>query len=120
MKILFLAFMILGSDASLIHAATVAKKNIYLFKDSYIVHEVRPKVWASENCLKDCQALKALDRVNQSPKQENFKMGGRNPGAWRCAHLSGGMVAILADDKGNQDSYCIFKDQSMVDCGAFK
>ena len=120
MKTIFWASTMFFLSTLPLHAATIAKKTVYLSNAPYVVHEVRPGIWASENCIRDCQALKAVDRVNQSRDRKEPNLGGRNPRAWRCSNLAGGVVAILADDKGNQNSYCVFKDQSMVDCGAFK
>jgi hypothetical protein len=109
----------MGWIASVAVASAFPKKKLHLGKYAFEVHEVRPEVWVSEHCLKSCEALKAVDRFRSMPKKPDGDLGGKNPWAWRCVNRAGGMVAVVGDESGNQVSFCMFKDESLVNTKAF-
>ena len=75
------------------------------------------KGWLSESCIKEeCAAKKFL---RNPMKAELVVHGSKNPASEICHHLKLD-VEILKDAKGNQQSYCIFKDKSMVDTAAME
>lgn len=66
---------------------------------------------------KKCQALKKLDEAKLSLLSEEDRQGGKNPGAQICKKL-GGKVFIARDPEGNQNSFCRFKDDSLIGNGS--
>jgi hypothetical protein len=120
MKIsIFQLLLTIGCLTSVADAGVVPKKKLHLGKYEFEVHEVRPEVWVSDHCLKSCDALKAVDRYRSMPKKPDGDLGGKNPWAWRCVNRAGGMVAVVGDESGNQVSFCMFKDDSLVNTKAF-
>ncbi len=99
--------------------ANAANPIFHLGKHSFEMREVMPGVLVSDHCRKTCDALKAVEGYRAKPKKPDGDIGGKNPFAWRCIHRAGGKVALLGDEKGNQVSYCIFDDDSMVNTKAF-
>lgn len=66
----------------------------------------------SKEC-KDCMASKL------KPKYARVKItGGMNPGAVLCKKALKSEVVIGVDKEGNQQSFCLFKDKSMVSTGS--
>lgn len=62
-----------------------------------------------------CEAASALARAFEKGLDlEN--QGGKNPGSLACSLLQG-EVLIVADENGNQNTFCRFKDHSILDCG---
>ncbi len=77
------------------------------------------RIMISDFCLVGktlrCGAASALAKAfEKGLNLENS--GGKNPGSMACTLLKG-EVLIAADDEGNQNTYCRFKDHSIVDCG---
>lgn len=74
----------------------------------------------SSNCveresLKKCNAAQALKRANLSKLGKD--LFGRNPGAMLCSEQLGGTVVWSKDEKGNERTFCRFKDGSLVGSG---
>lgn len=63
----------------------------------------------SKDC-KNCQAEQALKKV----KKVELKSGGANPGALICENQLKAEIVILNDFEKNQNSFCLFKDKSMI------
>jgi hypothetical protein len=74
----------------------------------------------SAGCVKgerllECAASQALRKADISRlKRDLF---GRNPGALLCADQLGGRVVWARDQKGNERTFCQFKDGSYVGSG---
>lgn len=73
------------------------------------------KAWVSEKCsLGTCEALKFL----KSPPKVTVKIvPGVNPSVLGCIALKLPIIN-LADAKGNEQTFCQFKDNSVVDSSA--
>ncbi len=100
---LFILMVSIGwmNDAS---AASFPKKKLHLGKHHFEVHEVREGVWVTDHCLKSCDALKAVDLVHSKPKQPTGDLGGKNPWSWICLNRAGGLVVLVGDESGHQNS----------------
>lgn len=69
----------------------------------------------SLHCETDpCEALQQLQMINVSLLKKNDLAGGKNPGAVLCHKLPGASVVFMDDLSGNQNSFCKFKDGSIV------
>lgn len=71
-----------------------------------------------ENGSLSCEAYSALTKLSSSREPLKHSRGGANPGAVLCARKLGGKVVIGVDEKGNQQSFCLFSDQSYVSSGS--
>lgn len=70
--------------------------------------------WVSARCLKEnCEAKSKL----KSPSLSN--LAGQNPSAMVCHDLKQ-QVVILKDPQNNEQSFCRFKDQSLIDTNALE
>jgi putative hemolysin len=65
--------------------------------------------------LKSCDASKAIEKADLSKMQKDPL--GRNPGAMICSEQVGGTVVWSRDAKGNERTFCQFKDGSLVGSG---
>lgn len=77
------------------------------------------KTWISERCVntKTCDAYKFLKSPKKSVALVADLNGGRNPAAMYCHQLKY-EVLILRDKNKNEQSFCVFKDKSMIDVNA--
>ena len=69
--------------------------------------------YISKSCLKedtDCDALKAY----QNPRKGKVGPGGSNPGSAVCKDFFKGFVNVAKDEKGNEESFCVFKDKTVL------
>jgi hypothetical protein len=73
------------------------------------------KAWVSEKCsLGTCDALRFL----KSPPKVTVKMvPGVNPSILGCVALKLPIIT-LEDARGNEQTYCRFKDQTIIDSSA--
>lgn len=62
----------------------------------------------------DCMAKDVLKKVTMKKFEKNDLLGGKNPGAVLCHKIKSASVVFLYDLQGNQNSFCRFKDGSMV------
>lgn len=74
------------------------------------------KQWLiSLHCEKSpCDAKKALKRISYKLLSPGDLKGGKNPGAVLCHKLPEAGVIFMYDLQGNQNSFCQFKDGSLV------
>ena len=71
------------------------------------------KGWFSENCRDGkCEAISFL-KVAKTSKPKTVS-DSRNPSVQLC-HDQNLKIEILRDDLGNEQSYCVFADKSLVD-----
>ena len=74
----------------------------------------------SSSCRKKdsfaCEAYSVLSKVSFK-SVDKYLQGGANPGAVICKHLLKMEVVIGKDKKGNENSFCKFKDGSYIDNG---
>lgn len=87
-----------------------------------IIFKAMPErhITISGNCvnngqLKECDASRALKKVNISRLGPD--LFGRNPGALLCSDQLGGRVVWTRNQKGNERTFCKFKDGSYVGSG---
>ncbi len=77
------------------------------------------KSWLSESCLKKkCEARAFLERPAPKVTTE-APVGGQNPATLFC-HTLKLPVVILRDARGNEQSFCTFKDGSLADPNAIE
>ncbi len=108
MKILLLNLFILSSFAT---------EEIWKMGDAFLSFErsETDKSLYSTNCkVKKCQALDALKKVSMKKINSDDLLGGKNPGAVICHKIDKARVVILKDLDGNENSFCLFEDKSMV------
>lgn len=67
------------------------------------------QIMITKNC-NHCQALSAISNIGKL----HLKSGGANPGALICKEQLKAEVITLLDTEKNQNSFCIFKDKSMI------
>jgi hypothetical protein len=77
------------------------------------------KVMIEEKCMKSklCESYKiATGKPQKLPKsfQPNLD-GGRNPYSLVCLEYLKHSILILTDKSGNENSFCVLKDQSLID-----
>jgi hypothetical protein len=65
--------------------------------------------------LKNCDASKAIKKADLAKIGKD--LFGRNPGAMLCSEQLGGTVVWSRDAKGNERTFCKFKDGSLVGSG---
>lgn len=110
-KPLIIAFFIssfLGSSQS--HAE--------YFIDGKVLHLdtfEKDRLLISKKCAKKCKAYKAWQSAAKIKKIETY--GGQNPGSVICKSVGGVSVLAIDQDK-NQNSFCKFNDDSVVDNGS--
>jgi hypothetical protein len=76
----------------------------------------------SENCFNDdnslekstCKAAKILKQKKTLVVPADSFSGGKNPGAVACSIGLKNKVIVLKDSKNNENSFCVFSDQSMI------
>lgn len=77
------------------------------------------KAWISADCLKkSCEARKHFATKNEIALSSLGSLG-QNPGSLVCHQLKLSVV-ILRDSQNNEQSFCLFKDQSLVDTNALE
>lgn len=84
------------------------------------LHQPERGLTVSESCRTrdgrlDCEAYRVLSRVRMSLLAKP-PAGGQEPGSLLCVAL-GGRVAMGVDAKKNENSFCRFRDGSIVDNG---
>lgn len=63
---------------------------------------------------RECDAKTALKIVTKKNVKPGASTGGKNPGAILCHTLKDANVVYLNDLEGNQNTFCQFKDSSLV------
>jgi putative hemolysin len=83
--------------------------------------DMSTRIAVSSHCLlnreNSCLALKKLSEASLKKAQLKRKESSANPGTLICEDL-GGRVIIGRDSNGDENSFCKFKDQSLIDCGS--
>ena len=99
-------------------AATCETFSGYAVKEQ-LCWDDKLKGWLSESCQKKkCEARAFLERP--APKvTPDPPVGGQNPATLYCHSLKLPVV-ILRDARGNEQSFCSFKDGSLADPNAIE
>lgn len=96
------------------------KTEVYQFGKEFYEFKIYKGSAISGHCLKKGTKCDALETIKNPPKvifnKGDFN-GGKNPGAVTCKKFKKTYVVIAKDLDGNQQSFCVFKDQSMVSTG---
>lgn len=78
------------------------------------------KGWMSQKCLADKAKCDVLDFFAEKKKlPEPVGVNGQNPAALYCHNLKLDIV-ILKDSHNNEQSFCVFKDKTLVDANAIE
>lgn len=117
-SVLFLSIFSVSAFASDFTKQIWSKGNDhYLFS----LH-TQSQIMISENCFNDqvtlekssCEAAKILQKKKILDVPAAAFSGGKNPGAVACGVGLKKQVVILKDSKDNENSFCVFDDQSMI------
>ncbi|MDD4975705.1 MAG: hypothetical protein PHY93_15215 [Bacteriovorax sp.] len=87
-------------------------KNYYAFSV-----ESSTRALVSANCLDSIEKCKAI-MAKKTPKKITITQaqlsGGKNPSSLLCSLGHHGEVVVLQDSKGNENSFCLFADHTMI------
>ena len=61
-----------------------------------------------------CDALKKTNKVSFNSLGKNALLGGKNPGSVLCKESLKMDIVFMKDLAGNENSFCLFKDKSMI------
>jgi hypothetical protein len=61
-----------------------------------------------------CDALKKSNKVSFKTLEKNALLGGKNPGSVLCKENLKMDIVFMKDLAGNENSFCLFKDKSMI------
>lgn len=88
---------------------------IYNFGEMKIAFAEKDGFIVNKKCAKvGCMALKKGKQYKDKLPANMVLVGGKNPMAVRCKELMKGEVIIAVDSKGNEQSFCRFKDDSYL------
>ena len=69
----------------------------------------------SYSCIQSpCDALKNSTNISFLRLDKNALLGGKNPGSVLCKEILKMDVVFMKDLSGNENSFCLFKDKSMI------
>lgn len=94
-----------------------AKEEVWKMGDHFfeLSNDEKIGLLISKNCQKkNCEALKFIKKVSLKNISSDKLSGGKNPGAVLCHDSKIGEVIFLKDLNGNDNSFCLFKDKSMI------
>ncbi|HLD99439.1 MAG TPA: hypothetical protein VJB59_04230 [Bdellovibrionota bacterium] len=109
-----------------LHATNVENSNalsywragakIFSFRD-----EKTTGILISAHCSSSCQAARVLKKISladlKAPKN-GFYAG--SVASHLCVESARGKVVVLHDGQGNENSFCAFKDGSMISCSSLE
>lgn len=114
MKILFIFLFTL-----LLHAGEPNQQIWSMGQNHYIFFvDQESKTLISKSCVdkkKDCMALKEKSLPRHMVFSKDQLSGGKNPASLICSIAHHGEVLVLKDLKGNENSFCLFKDNTIID-----
>lgn len=117
------AIVFLSIFCSSAFAADFSKQIWSLKDDHYLFNlESKSQILISESCLNEntnlenskCEAAQAFKYKSSLDVDSKEFAGGKNPGAVACTIGLKKKIVILKDSKDNENSFCIFDDQSMI------
>jgi hypothetical protein len=114
MKKLFLLCFVLFSFS------TLAYEEIWKLGDHFIPMEKNEEkdLLISKSCsTRPCDAMNILHKVTMKNIDAEKLIGGKNPGAVLCTEKTKGRILYMKDLSGNENTFCFFKDKSMVSTG---
>lgn len=117
----FLGFSLL-LIAKVAHSETMVQETFYFDGQPMQFLSIRSKrITISTGCMQKsgnfkCLAFDMLSRASVAGLDADLE-GGANLGAVICSQKLGGHVVYSEDRQGNQNSFCLFRDSSMVDSG---
>lgn len=108
MKVISLLLtLMISSEAFAVEIYNVGQLQIaFAEKDGFIVNRKCAKI--------GCMALKKARKFKDQQPSNDLLVGGKNPQAVKCKSLMEGEVVIALDGKGNEQSFCRFKDDSYL------
>lgn len=117
------AIVFLSIFCSSVFASDFTKQIWSKGNDHYLFSlHIPTQIMISENCFNDdvtlekssCEAAKILKNKKSIVVSADSFSGGKNPGAVACGVGLKKQVVILKDSKDNENSFCVFDDQSMI------
>lgn len=96
---------------------THAYEEVWKLGDHFLAMEKNEakKILISKSCVsKSCEALQALKKVSLKSISSAKFSGGKNPGAVACTESVQGKIVYLKDLNGNENTFCVFPDKSLV------
>ncbi len=90
-------------------------EEVWKVGDTYLALIARGHLLYSESCENfSCEALKVASKLSLKNLKTLNTSGGKNPGATLCAEHLKEILVTLKDLRGNENSFCLFKDQSFI------
>lgn len=69
----------------------------------------------SKSCKESsCEALSKTNKINWNDLKDDSLLGGKNPGAVLCKEVLNSDIIFLKDLSGNESTFCLFKDKSVI------
>ena len=110
---LFYTVLAYSDDHNEIYRINGKHYGFYKYKNSLLSINCRDKV-------KKCSAKKTLNSNLRVKLKKGALNGGRNPGAVVCKHLENTHIVLAQSLDGNYQSFCVFKDKSMISANSLK
>lgn len=101
----------------LISTHVFATDTIYRIKDRSVIMSQENGVIANRDCFKNKSSCQAWKQASKHAKDKHHSSG-KNPWAEKCKHVLKGEVVIGTDESQNENSFCLFSDQSVISCGS--
>lgn len=101
----------------LVSLNAIAAKDLqtYKFGNMIVAFEKVDKFTVNRSCVKSgCEALKKAREFDGKYVSSDLLVGGKNPSAVKCKTMMEGKIIIGTDRKGNEQSFCYFKDESFL------
>jgi hypothetical protein len=83
-------------------------------KEQIYVHPDNKHILLSEKCKTHCLALQLIKQIDQIKAKKIETKFGQEPGAVICHKLLNLNVMIGKDTNGNERSFCVLADQSLI------
>lgn len=115
----FLLFLSLFAASSVQAETEIWKMGDRFFE---LTRDQKTNALISKNCVSNnnCSASKFIKKVSFKKLQPSLFSGGKNPGAVLCHESKDADIIFLKDLKGNDNSFCLFNDKSMVSASSIE
>ena len=97
--------------------SALASDKIFKIKDQSVIVSNENGIMANRDCIKSkstCSAYVTARKFAQTKVQSS----GKNPHSVKCKDILKGEVVIGIVEAGNENSFCLFPDQSVISCSS--
>lgn len=117
MRIILILFILFSSN---LHAEEICETFKGITSEEKLCFDNKVQGWISKICSeKKCDALKFFEKKPEKKIKLPVSQGGQNPATLYC-HVLKLPVVILKDSQNNEQSFCQFEDESLVDANAIE